>query len=172
MDPHEIQVGILKRLRGTPIIRHTEEYDMRYNQEAPYEILSNNLLDFTTMQKLKRFARYWDIVANSGRFKHSKSFLLGANPFNNFLRLSNWLHAVTDQTHNIALARLFRLLYKFMTEELQLDKNKTTEVLLQDYKMSGIKGHAKFMFSQNKSNRQGKLEKRRSESRQKRHQAK
>ncbi|MCW9031669.1 MAG: B12-binding domain-containing radical SAM protein, partial [Gammaproteobacteria bacterium] len=31
MDPHEIQVGVLKRLRGTPIIRHTEEYDMRYN---------------------------------------------------------------------------------------------------------------------------------------------
>ena len=26
LQPHEIQVGILKRLRGTPIIRHTGPY--------------------------------------------------------------------------------------------------------------------------------------------------
>ena len=172
MDPHEIQVGILKRLRGTPIIRHTEQYDMRYNPEAPYDILSNNIIDFNTMQQLKRFARYWDMIANSGRFKNTKSFLLGKNPFENFLRLSNWLHAVTDQTHKIALARLFRLLYKFMVEELQLNENKTTDLLLKDYASSGIKGHAKFMYSQNKTSQPPKLEKRRSESRQKRHRAK
>lgn len=172
MDPHEIQVGILKRLRGTPIIRHSKQYDMRYNPEAPYEILSNNIIDFAMMQKLKRFARYWDMIANSGRFKNTRSFLLGDDPFGNFLQLSNWLHAVTDQTHKIALPRLFRLLYKFMVEELQLDESKTTELLLKDYAISGIKGHARFMFSQNKTLPSAKLNKRRSESRQKRHQAK
>lgn len=55
MDPHEIQVGVLKRLRGTPIIRHTNEYDMRYSPTAPYEILSNNIIDFSTIQQLKTF---------------------------------------------------------------------------------------------------------------------
>ena len=173
LDPHEIQVGVLKRLRGTPIIRHTLQYDMRYNPEAPYDILSNNIIDFQTMQKLKRFARYWDMVANSGRFKHTKALLLGSDPFEKFLLLSNWLHAVTDQTHKIALVRLFRLLYKFMTDELKLDIEKTTEVLLNDYANSGIKGTAKFMFSNNKhkaGSNMIKLDKRRSESRQQRHQ--
>lgn len=172
MDPHEIQVGVLKRLRGTPIIRHTDEYDMRYNPAAPYEILSNNIIDFGTMQKLKRFARYWDMIANSGRFKHTKPFLLGNHAFENFLSLTNWLHSETDQTHNIALARLFRLLYKFMTQELKLDEKETVEYLLKDYQDSGIKGQPKFMFNENKHEEQIKPEKRRSESRQKRHKIK
>ncbi|MDH5572558.1 MAG: radical SAM protein, partial [Gammaproteobacteria bacterium] len=64
MDPHEIQVGVLKRLRGTPIVRHTEAFGMRYDPSPTYTILSNSLIDFATMQQLKRFARYWDMIAN------------------------------------------------------------------------------------------------------------
>ena len=166
MNPHEIQVGVLKRLRGTPIIRHTDEYNMCYSPTAPYEILSNNIIDFTTMQRLKRFARYWDMIANSGRFKHSKTLLLGDKPFNNFLTLSNWLHAETDQTHKIALPRLFSFLFQFLTNELRHDKQQTIECLLKDFEASGIKGQPKFMHNSNNI----KPFKRRSESRQKRHQ--
>jgi radical SAM superfamily enzyme YgiQ (UPF0313 family) len=68
LGPHEIQVGILKRLRGTPIARHDEDWQMVYNPHPPYEILQNRLIDFATMQKLRRFARYWDLVGNSGNF--------------------------------------------------------------------------------------------------------
>lgn len=168
MNPHEIQVGVLKRLRGTPIIRHTEDYDMRYSPTAPYEILSNNIIDFSTMQKLKRFARYWDMIANSGRFKYTKTFLLGNNPFENFITLSNWLYKETQQTHKLALPRLFKLLFNFMTTELNLDNEKTTEHLLKDYAASGFSGKPSFML--NEENKISKSPKRRSESRQKRHQ--
>ena len=120
------------------------------------------------MQKLKRFARYWDMIANSGRFKHTKSFLLGDTPFENFLHLTNWLHAETDQTHKIALPRLFSLLFNFMTAVLKLDEQQTIEFLLRDYKDSGIKGQAKFMLQSD--DKIIKPFKRRSESRQKRHQ--
>ena len=167
MDPHEIQVGILKRLRGTPIIRHSEEYDMRYSPTAPYEILSNNIIDFKTMQRLKRFARYWDMIANSGRFKHSKALLLGEQPFENFLSLSDWLHAKTDQTHKIALPRLFTLLRTAMVEELDLNKSLSDECLLKDFSESGIKGHPKFL--QQNNHNATKETRRRSESRQQRH---
>lgn len=68
LGPQEIQVGILKRLRGTPIVRHDVEWQVVYNPHPPYEILQNKLLDFTTMQRLRRFARYWDLVGNSGNF--------------------------------------------------------------------------------------------------------
>ena len=40
--PHEIQVGILKRLRGTPIVRHDAEWQMVYSPHPPYEILQNS----------------------------------------------------------------------------------------------------------------------------------
>jgi radical SAM superfamily enzyme YgiQ (UPF0313 family) len=68
LGPQEIQVGILKRLRGTPIVRHDAEWQMIYNPHPPYEILQNRLIDFATMQRLRRFARYWDLVGNSGNF--------------------------------------------------------------------------------------------------------
>lgn len=39
LNPHEIQVGLLKRLRGTPIVRHDHEWQMVYNPNPPYELL-------------------------------------------------------------------------------------------------------------------------------------
>src|SRR5208282_4365213 len=71
LGPQEIQVGILKRLRGTPIIRHDADWQMIYHPHPPYEILGNKLIDFATMQRLRRFARYWDLVGNSGNFVES-----------------------------------------------------------------------------------------------------
>jgi radical SAM superfamily enzyme YgiQ (UPF0313 family) len=77
LNPHEIQFGILKRLRGTPIIRHTQEFGLVFEPYAPYTILANRDIDFPTMQRLVRFARYWDLVANSGRFGNTLPVLLG-----------------------------------------------------------------------------------------------
>ena len=145
MGPHEIQIGILKRLRGTPIIRHTGTSNIRYSPYPPYNILSNDLITFNSMQRLSRFSRYWDIIINNGRFKHSKALLLGDTPFENFLLLSDWLFKETDQTHKFSLDRLFKLVYTAMTEVLKLDRQKTELVLLEDFKASGMKGLAKFL---------------------------
>ena len=68
LAPHEIQVGILKRLRGTPIVRHDAEWQMVYSPHPPYEVLQTKLLDFATIQELRRFAKLWDTIANSGNF--------------------------------------------------------------------------------------------------------
>jgi radical SAM superfamily enzyme YgiQ (UPF0313 family) len=79
LGPQEIQVGILKRLRGTPIVRHDAEWQMIYNPHPPYEILQNRLIDFATMQRLRRFARYWDLVGNSGNFVESTPLIWGTS---------------------------------------------------------------------------------------------
>src|SRR5207249_1241801 len=68
LRPQEIQVGMLKRLRGTPIVRHDLEFAMAYSPHAPYEILQTRDIDFAMMQRMRRFSRYWDLVANSGNF--------------------------------------------------------------------------------------------------------
>jgi len=116
LGPHEIQFGILKRLRGTPIIRHTEEFGMVFDPHPPYTILANRDIDFPTMQRLVRFARYWDLVANSGRFTHTTPVLLGDQPFKRFMAFSDWLYANTDATHRIALDRLAALVGRYLRE--------------------------------------------------------
>src|SRR5882724_474526 len=94
LGPQEIQVGILKRLRGTPITRHDAEWEMVYHEHPPYEIMRNKLLDFAALQRLRRFARYWDLVGNSGNFISTTPLLWrgGESPFWEFMRWGDWLH--------------------------------------------------------------------------------
>ncbi|MBI3773535.1 MAG: DUF4080 domain-containing protein [Gammaproteobacteria bacterium] len=144
LDPHEIQVGILKRLRGMPLWRHENEFALRFNPAPPYNILSTRDIDFSTMLRLNRFARFWDLIVNSGHFSHTRSLILGDKPFEQFLTLSDWLYARLQQTHKIALKRLFDLLYLALTDIFGHDAERAREVLLQDYAQSGQKGRPEF----------------------------
>ena len=145
LNPHEIQVGILKRLRGAPIARHTDAFDMRYNPQPPYNILSNIHIDFATMQRLNRFARYWDMVGNSGRFVRTRALLLGDAPFARFLAFSDWLFATTGQTHQLALDRLSTLVFDGLTTLFGVDSDTARDLLSRDYAESGARGVPKFM---------------------------
>ncbi len=138
LRPQEIQVGMLKRLRGTPIVRHDSEWSMIYSPDPPYEILSTRLIDFPTMCRLRRFARYWDLVANSGRFVHTLLLLLkGPSPFERFMSLSDWLWTTTRRTHGIALYRLFELMMNYVRTHEVCDVESVTDALRQDYQRDG-----------------------------------
>ena len=132
LKPHEIQFGILKRLRGTPIIRHTEQYKMVFDPYPPYTILATSLIDFSTMQRLVRFARYWDLVANSGRFAQTIGPLLGEAPFANFMAFSDWMYAKTDATHRIALDKLAALVVQWLQTQ-GMSKAQANELVGRDY---------------------------------------
>lgn len=137
MNPHEIQFGILKRLRGTPIIRHTEPYGLRFNPDPPYNILATNVISFAEMQNLSRFARYWDIVANSGRYTRTLPLLLGASPFQQFYEFSQWLWSRTRQTHALAHERMVHLLHEFLCERNADQRDMIDTSLLADYRGAG-----------------------------------
>ncbi len=117
LSPHEIQVGILKRLRGTPILRHTQDYNLVFDPAPPYSIVSNAHLDFFTMQKLTRFARFWDLIANSGRFVNTLPMILDTNPFSRFMALSEWLYETGRTTHGIALDRLASMVTDWLIQQ-------------------------------------------------------
>lgn len=143
LEPQEIQVGILKRLRGTPISRHDAEWGMVYNPAPPYELLQNRLLDFFTMQRLRRFARHWDLVGNSGNFVESNRLVLGTgslglnSPFAAFMRLSEWLHSRVGRTDSIALVRLMELMFRFLVEECRADPAAAAQAVWRDYQRGG-----------------------------------
>jgi radical SAM superfamily enzyme YgiQ (UPF0313 family) len=139
LGPQEIQVGILKRLRGTPIIRHDDAWAMRYSPMPPYEILENRLLDFPTVQRLRRFARYWDMVANSGRFTLSLPLVWAgaASPFQRFLAFSDWLHAQLRQTHAIAHDRLAQALLRWLIEENGVPQASANQAMAEDWRRLG-----------------------------------
>jgi len=139
--PHEIQLGILKRLKGSPIIRHTGAFDLRFNPLPPFNILSTDRVDFATMQLVNRFARYWDMIGNSGRFKHVLPHLLADNPFDHFMAITNWIFEKTGQTHKINLKKQFELMSQ-ATEALFPEKHQLIiEKIELDYIASKLKSH-------------------------------
>jgi radical SAM superfamily enzyme YgiQ (UPF0313 family) len=145
LAPHEIQVGILKRLRGTPIARHTSAYGMRFNPVPPYNILANDQIDFTTMQRLARFARYWDLYFNSGRFSRGIQRLLAGAPFTNFLQFSDWLFSRLGKTHEIAHERLFDGLGEFLVAVRELDRDEVSAAVAADFSGAGGRGRVNFL---------------------------
>jgi len=139
LGPQEIQVGILKRLPGTPIQRHTDAFDMRYQSSAPYRVLATRDVDFHTVQRMVRFARYWDLVGNSGRFPNTLPMILDDSPFQHFLLVSDQLHATGRQSHGIALKRLFGLLESAMIDGLNLPPDEVERVLDLDKQHNKLK---------------------------------
>ncbi len=144
LRPHEIQVGILKRLRGAPIARHTEAFGLRFNPQPPYNILATDRIDFATMQRLARFARCWDLVANSGRFARALPLLLGESPFARFLDFADALHEATGRMHAIANERLYERLHAHLLAR-GVARSEATEALAADYLASGARGRLGFV---------------------------
>ena len=139
LRPQEIQVGILKRLRGTPIVRHDTEWEMVYSPHPPFEILQTKLVSFDQLQAMRRFSRYWDLVANSGKFGKTIELMLdGPSPFERFFAFSGWLYARTGQrTHGIALHDLTEHVRRFLIVELHLDSGAVDETIKADQRPRG-----------------------------------
>jgi radical SAM superfamily enzyme YgiQ (UPF0313 family) len=149
LRPQEIQVGILKRLRGTPIVRHDAEWQMIYSPQPPYEILQNKLIDFATMQRLRRFARFWDLLGNSGNFFETTPLLWadGASPFAEFLRLSDWLGARLGRRHSIALTTLAECLGAYLMTERGVERARLEAALLADWRRIGRREKPPFLMA-------------------------
>ena len=160
LRPQEIQVGVLKRLRGTPISRHDQEWQMVYHANPPYEILQNKLIPFAAMQRLRRFAKYWDLVGNSGNFVESSPLLWMdelseprpgneiddhtrspsvrcGSPFAGFMAFSDWLFDQVGRTDSIALVRLMQLLFEFLTQQRGWSPVWPARLLWRDYRRGG-----------------------------------
>ena len=135
LRPQEIQVGILKRLRGTPITRHDDEWQMTYSASPPYEILSNRLIDFPTMQRLRRFARFWDLIGNSGNFTQSLALLFSSrdSAFAVVDALADWIFEREQKTHGISLISLAEYVFHFLTQELSVPPEQAAVTLWRDY---------------------------------------
>ena len=145
LRPHEIQVGILKRLRGAPIARHADAFAMRFAARAPYEVLETSTLSSHALARIARFARYWDLYGNSGRFARSLPMLLGDAPFARFMAFSDALWARTGATHGRSLEAWAEALHARLIAEPALDPGAVEAALRADYAQSGASGRPAFM---------------------------
>ena len=140
LRPHDIQVGILKLLPGTPLARHIEPYAMVFNREPPYDILASREFPFATMQRFKRFARYTELFINDGRFTRGIACYVrhhpDGSPCRALLALSDFLWEATGQVHALALRRRYDLLLDALIA-IGVDEHLAATELMADFADTG-----------------------------------
>jgi hypothetical protein len=148
IGPHEIQLGILKRLRGAPIARHSAAHGMVYAPEPPYTVQHTGVVDAATLQRFGRLARYWELLANSGRFAKTLPLLLhpspvdgsvGASPFWCFMAFSDWLWQRQGSTHRLTPEALVDALFDYLSASQS--PALVRQALLADYLSSGARSN-------------------------------
>ena len=111
-------------------------------RDRPYTVQQTGAVDAVGVQRFTRLTRYWDLLANSGRFKQSLPLLLaGPSPFAAFLALSDWLWQSTGKTSGLTPEMLLDGLFAYLTQRLGLTDENVRQVLLADYLASGARSN-------------------------------
>lgn len=93
MRPEELQLGFLKMLRGTGLRTQAKQWDYQYMDQAPYEIVSNNVMPFSDIIKIKQvedvLEKYW----NDHRMDLGMEYIVGtvySSPFDFFQEFGSY----------------------------------------------------------------------------------
>jgi radical SAM superfamily enzyme YgiQ (UPF0313 family) len=119
--PTEIQVGILKKLPGTPLVQHDSRYGMRYSDEAPYDVLETGTWCAADLDRIKNFARFWELIVNRGNFDDLVPSFLSDDAFGNFMRISEGLLRRFGKSWGIDRGDLRSALMEIVKRRLQGD---------------------------------------------------
>lgn len=127
-----LQLGFLKVLPGTQMRRETEQHDLRYMDEPPYEILATKYMPYEDMLYLKHLDNILDQTANSGGFKYTLRALLrasGMTAFAFYRKLTQWWvkAGFYPQTHNVK--GVAAILKQFIEENYVEQQTELLEIL-------------------------------------------
>jgi len=146
-SPNEIQVGILKRLKGTPIARHEKNFSMIYQDKAPYNILQTKDISFVDVQRMEKFAKYWDVLWNSGHFKKIISFWFqkSQDNFKDFLCFTDFVSSKIEKQNLPSLLSWTEILFNYFTQNLEFEKALIAKFLATDYAVRGKRDIPSFL---------------------------
>ncbi len=104
---HDLQLGFLKLLKGSPLYEKQREYGYRFHSEPPYEVLSSNTLSFAEIARLKKMETVHERYINSQRFTRAMRVLCDErSPFQMLEALSDFLPDVTTLSQRDAYVKL------------------------------------------------------------------
>jgi hypothetical protein len=118
---------------------------MVYSPEPPYTVQQTGVIDAKTVARFARFARYWDLLANSGRFTQTLTLLLhqsaGSTPFWRFMAFADWLWLQLGATHKLTPEVLVDALLDYLSQPGRLPADLVRQALLADYIASGARAN-------------------------------
>ncbi|MGG0238832.1 B12-binding domain-containing radical SAM protein [Bacillus rhizoplanae] len=141
LGPEELQLGFLKLLRGTGLRIRANDHQYIYMDQAPYEMLGNNVLSFDDILQIKQvedvLEKYW----NAHRMDHTVPYVISHTfdtPFDFFQEFGIYWDTQGWSRIGHQLEDLFQRLYQFLqsrkTAQLHTIKALLTIDYLQNHK--------------------------------------
>ncbi len=134
MKPHQLQLGFLKVLSGSPMEQMTKEHNIVYQNTSPYEVLTTKWLSFEEMILLKNVEEMVEVYYNSGQFLYSIQYLLYSfeTPFTFYEALANFYETNFYFGEKLARKKRYEILLEFAKQFLE-ETEILEELLLYDY---------------------------------------
>ena len=112
----ELQLGILKMLKGTKIYYQKDLFGYAFSNKAPYEILYNDYLSENDMNDIKLVEESLDLFWNKGFMNKSIEKIIDNEPsaFSFFLNLGKYYLAKNKTFHRYQLEDIFIALEEFV----------------------------------------------------------
>lgn len=76
MGTEQLQLGFLKVLKGSKMEQKALDYELKYTEVPPYEVLSTKWLSYSDILVLKRVEEMLEVYHNSGQFRNSLSYIM------------------------------------------------------------------------------------------------
>ena len=141
--PHRLQLGFLKLLKGSGLRITADKYHYRYTSYPPYEVLSNNVLSFKELSKLKQIEELIELYYNSHRFDRSIKYLFGlkeGDAFQIFYQMADYWKKNDYFSVSHSNLSLYEHLLNFASTLSFVNIDLLRQLLLFDYVIHGKPG--------------------------------
>ncbi|MEG2348534.1 MAG: DUF4080 domain-containing protein [Clostridia bacterium] len=117
-SPDELQIGFLKLLKGTDLYEKKDEYDYKFNNYPPYEVLENKFMSYEVIRYLKKFEEVFELYHNSLYFKNTIKILdsIFTNPFEIYKKIVDYFSINDLFSRKISTDECFLILINIFKE--------------------------------------------------------
>lgn len=140
LNPHVLQLGFLKLIKGSEIRRNSEKHAYIFEDYQPYEVLQTKYISFDEMLMLKDLEESLEHLHNSKRFAYTLKYMMAIfeRPSQFFVEFSMWLRKQGYFEEAIKLERWYELIWMFCVDQnsSQVDLLILRASLLLDYMSS------------------------------------
>ena len=123
LRPEQLQLGFLKVLKGSMIYNRQQEFNIVYQDTAPYEVLTTHMLPYEDTLRLKAIEEMVETYYNSGKFLNTLAYLvpLYESPFAFFEQLSQYWIAENCHYQYQSKVGLCNILWQFIQKNRAVD---------------------------------------------------
>ncbi len=120
MRPHQLQLGFLKVLSGSPMENMAKGNGTLYQSLPPYEVLATSWLSYEDIMELKKVEEMTEVYYNSGQFVYSMLYLehFFETPYEMYAELAEYYEKNVLSGIKISRGKRYEILLEFAKQRL------------------------------------------------------